>query len=54
MVPNSNSRITDYTNQSQCSSHLKESMTQFLLTLEVFLVPVLDMDGLGITRQNVV
>ena len=53
MVPNGNSRITNHINQSPCSSHLKERMAQFLWNLEVFLVPVLDVDGLGIARQNV-
>ena len=53
MVPNGDSRITDHINQSPCSSHLKERMAQYLWNSEVFLVPVLDMDGLDIARQNV-
>ena len=36
MVPNSDRRITNHTNKSQCSSHLKERMTQFLWNSEVF------------------
>ena len=53
MVPNNDSRITDLINQSQYSSHFKERMAQLLWNLEVFLVPVLDMDMLGIAKQNV-
>ena len=53
MVANRDSRITDHINQSQCSSHHKEGMAQYLWNSEVFLVPVLDVDGLGIIRQNV-
>ena len=39
--------------KAKCSSHIKERMAQFLENLEVFLVPVLDVDGLGIVKQNV-
>ena len=53
MVPNSDNRITNYINQSQCSSYLKESMAQFLWNSEVFLVPILDVDIMGIARQNI-
>ena len=53
IVANRDSRITDHINQSQCSSHHKEWMTQYLWNLEVFLVPVLDVGGLDTTSQNV-
>ena len=53
MVANGDSRITDHINQSQCSSHYKEGMAQYLWNSGVFLVPVLDVDGLGIIKQNV-
>ena len=53
MVLNGNSRITNYINQSQYSSYLKEGMGQYLWNSEVFLVPILDVDVLGIARQNV-
>ena len=53
MVASEDSRITDHINQSQCSSHHKEEMAQYLWNLEVFLVPVLDVDGLDTTSQNV-
>ena len=53
MVANGDSRITNNINQSQCSSHHKEGMAQYLWNSEVFLVPVLDVDRLGIVRQNV-
>ena len=53
MVPNSNSRITGHVNQNPRSSLLNERMAHYLWNLEVFLVPVLDMDGLDITRQTV-
>ena len=53
MVANGDSRITNHINQSQCSSHYKEGMAQYLWNLEVFLASVLDMDGLGIVGQNV-
>ena len=53
MVPNSDRRITDHINQSQYSSHLKERMALFLLSFEVLLVPILDVDILGIARQNI-
>ena len=53
MVANGYSRITDHINQSQCSSYHKEGMAQYLWNSEVFLVPVLDVDKLGIVRQNV-
>ena len=53
MVVNGDSRTTDRINQSQCSSHHKEGMAQYLWNSEVFLVPVLDVDGLGIIRQSV-
>ena len=53
MVANGDSKITDHINQSQFSSHHKEGMAQYLWNLEVFLVPVLDVDGVGIVRQNV-
>ena len=51
MAANGDSRITDHINQ--CSSYHKEGMAQYLWNSEVFLVPVLDVDGLGIVRQNV-
>ena len=53
MVARGDSRITDHINQSQCSSHYKEGMAQYLWNLEVFLVPVLDVDGLDTASQNV-
>ena len=53
MVPNRDNRITDHINQSQCCSHHKEGMAQFLWNLEVLLVPASDVDGWGIARQNV-
>ena len=53
MVANGDSRITDHINQSLCSSYHKEGMAQYLWNLEVFLVPVLDVDGLDTTSQNV-
>ena len=51
-MPNGDSRITNCINQSPYSSHLKERMAQYVCNSEVFLVPVLDMDGLDIARQN--
>ena len=53
MAANGDSRITDHINQSQYSSYHKEGMAQYLWNSEVFLVPVLDVDRLGIVRQNV-
>ena len=53
IVPNGDSRITNHINQSLCSSHLRELMAQYLWSSEAFLVPVLDVDGLDIARQNV-
>ena len=53
MVANGDSRITDHINQSQYGSHHKEGMAQYLWNSEVFLVPVLDMVGLDIERQNI-
>ena len=53
MVANRDSRITDHINQSQCSSHHNKGMAQHLWNSEVFLVPVLNVGGLGILRQNV-
>ena len=53
MVASGDSRITDHINQSQCGSHHKEGMAQYLWNLEVFLVPVLDVDGLDTTSLNV-
>ena len=50
MVPNQDSRFTDHINQSQCSSHYKEGMAQFLWNSEVFPVPASDVDGQGIAR----
>ena len=53
MVVSGNSRITDHINQSQCSSHYKEEMAQYLWNLKVFLVLVLDVDKLDTTSLNV-
>ena len=53
MVASKDSRITDHINQSQCSSHHKEEMAQYLWNLEVFLVHVLDVDGLDTASPNV-
>ena len=53
MVANRDGRITVHINQSHSSSHYKEGMAQYLWNLEVFLVTVLDVDGMGIVRQNV-
>ena len=53
MVVRGDGRITDHINQSQYSSHHKEGMAQYLWNSEVFLVPVLDMVGLDIERQNI-
>ena len=53
MVASEDSRITDHINQSQCSSHHKEEMAQYLWNLEVFLVLVLDVDGLDTASPNV-
>ena len=53
MVASEDSRITDHINQSQCSSHHKEEMAQYLWNLEVFLVLVLDVDGLVTTSPSV-
>ena len=53
MVASEDSRITDYINQSQCSSHHKEEMAQYLWNLEVLLVLVLDVDGLDTASLNV-
>ena len=53
MVTSEDSRITDHINQSQCSSHYKEEMAQYLWNLEVFLVLVLDVDGLDTASLNV-
>ena len=52
MVPNGDSKITEHIYQSQFNNHLNERMVLFLLNLEVFLVPVLYVDVLGITKQN--
>ena len=53
MVASRDSRITDHINQSQCSSHHKEEMAQYLWNLEVFLVHVLDVDGLVTASPSV-
>ena len=53
MVVNGDSKITDHINQIQSSNHHKEGMAQYLWNLEVFLVPVLDVDGLDTANQNV-
>ena len=53
MVPNGNSRITNHINQGPYITHLRERIAHYLWNLEVFLVPVLDVDGLDIARQNV-
>ena len=53
MVASRDSRIADHINQSQCGSHHKEEMAQYLWNLEAFLVHVLDVDGLDTTSPNV-
>ena len=53
MVASEDSRIIDHINQSQCSSHHQEEMAQYLWNLEVFLVLVLDVDGLDTVSLNV-
>ena len=53
MVVRGDGRITDHINQSQYSSHHKEGMAQYIWNLEVFLVPLLDVDGLDTASQNV-
>ena len=53
IVVNGDNKITNHINQSQCSNHHKEGIAQYLWNLEVFLVPVFDVDGLDTTSQNV-